>query len=59
MHSVQHEPNEVAAVKWMAVDVLQKTHSEQPETILAGVDTLLWDDILENLRRAAALGERA
>lgn len=56
IHNVQLEPNEVAAVKWIALETLQKTHSQAPEVILAGADKPLWDDIFDNLHRAVAPG---
>ncbi len=59
IHAMQLEANEVAGVKWMAVDALQKIHSLTPDVILAGSNKLLWDDIFTHLQRAVALNNQA
>ena len=45
------ESNEVAAVKWISLQNLQKEYEQNPETVIISSDKDLWQEIFENLRR--------
>jgi isopentenyl-diphosphate delta-isomerase len=50
VNKMRLEPNEVAAVKWISFQNLQKEYAQNPETIIISSDKLLWREIFKNLK---------
>lgn len=48
------EPNEVAAVKWISLQNLQKEYEQNPETIIIASNKALWQEIFDNLKTAVS-----
>jgi isopentenyldiphosphate isomerase len=48
------EPNEVAAVKWISLQNLQKEYDQNPETIIIASNKALWQKIFDNLKPAVS-----
>lgn len=47
--SFKLEPNEVAATRWVTLDILKESYKTNPESIIISSNRAIWDEIFEQL----------